>query len=220
MNKAPCEAIYQARLTETGLAVEDSIVLCGEYCSTRDWLEVKSKALKENLLGKGSRSRTAKLLGAVERRIVHAAPPLDRPVPIARFLAAESKVPSAAKTQLLFVLAVNDDIALCDAFRELVVPARDGHAAQDTTQGRDSPLPDECIREQAGGRPLDRADLRTVGAGFSSRSSGGRVRRRRQTNPPRLQYVRRWCVMKSLPFLPMRSRMAASAGGQSSGTSR
>jgi len=112
------------------LAVEDSIVLCAAYRSTRDWGEVKSKALKENLLGKRSRSRISKLLGAVERRIVHASPPLDRPVAVARFLAAESKVPAAAKAQLLFVLAVNDDIALGDAFRTLVIPMAIGAASR------------------------------------------------------------------------------------------
>jgi len=114
---------YQARLTESGLAVEDSIVLCAEYCSTRDWDAVKSKALKENLLSKGSRSRIFKLLRSVERRIFQAPPPLNRPISAARFLAAETKVPMAAKSQLLLVLAINDDIALADAFRALVIPA-------------------------------------------------------------------------------------------------
>ncbi len=130
MHSVSRPANYQARLTETGLAVDDSIVLCGEYRSSKDWLGLKSKALKENLLGRGSRSRTAKLLGAVERRIVNAAPPLDRPVPIARFLAAESRVTSAAKAQLLLVLALNDDIALRDAYRELVIPAVTGIASK------------------------------------------------------------------------------------------
>ena len=116
------EARYQARLTETGLAVEDTIALCAAYSATKDWDEVRSKALKENLLGKGSRSRILKLIGAVERRVVQAAPPLDRPIAISRFLAADAKVPTAAKTQLLFVLAVLEDIALGDAFRTLVLP--------------------------------------------------------------------------------------------------
>jgi Putative inner membrane protein (DUF1819) len=126
MHETSGEARYQARLTETGLAVEDSIALCAEYSATKDWDEVRSKALRDNILGKGSRSRISKLLRAVERRILHAAPPLDRPVAISRFLAADAKVPTAAKTQLLFVLAVLEDIALGDAFRTMVLPGMVG----------------------------------------------------------------------------------------------
>ena len=122
MHETAREARYQARLTETGLAVEDTIALCAAYSATKDWDEVRSKALKENLLGKGSRSRILKLIRAVERRIVHAAPPLDQPIAISRFLAADAKVPTTAKTQLLFVLAVLEDLALGDAFRTLVLP--------------------------------------------------------------------------------------------------
>jgi hypothetical protein len=121
---------YQARLTESGLAAEDSVVLCAEYYSTRDWEQVKSKAQKENLLGKGSRSRISKLLRAVERRILEAPPPLDRPVSVARFLAAERNVPAGAKAQLFLVLAVNDDIALADAYRALVIPAASKNASR------------------------------------------------------------------------------------------
>ena len=130
VNAPPTVATYRARLTETGLAVEDSIVLSAEYCSTRNWLDVKSRALKENLLGKGSRSRITKLLGAFERRILSAAPPLNIPSAVARFLVAESKVPPAAKVQLLFVLAVNDDTALADAYRALVIPAMIGASSR------------------------------------------------------------------------------------------
>jgi len=122
MHETAGEARYQARLTETGLAVEDTITLCGAYSATKDWDEVRSKALKENLLGKGSRSRIFKLIRAVERRIVHAAPPLDHPIAISRFLAADAKVPTTAKTQLLFVLAVLEDLALGETFRTLVFP--------------------------------------------------------------------------------------------------
>src|SRR6185312_14463075 len=93
-----------------------------EYLATRDWSEVKSRALQQNLLSKGSRSRISKLLRAIERRILQTHPPLNRPEAIARFLTAESRVPAAAKTQLVFTLAVRDDIALGDAFRELVLP--------------------------------------------------------------------------------------------------
>jgi hypothetical protein len=123
MSNASIPVIYQARLTESGLAVDDSIALCAEYCSTRDWEKVKSKALKENLLGKGSQSRISKLLRAVERRVFEAPPPLYRPASVTRFLAAEKKVPAGAKAQLLLVLALNDDIALADAFRTLAIPA-------------------------------------------------------------------------------------------------
>ena len=125
---------YQARLTESGLAVEDSIVLCAEFRSTRDWEDVKSKALKENLLGKGSRSRISKLLRAVERRIFQAPSPLDHPLAVTRFLAAERKVPAVAKAQLLFVLAVNDDIALRDAFCRLIVAGANGSVSKSLAQ--------------------------------------------------------------------------------------
>jgi hypothetical protein len=130
MSNASSEEKYQARLTESGLAVEDSIVLCAEYRLTRDWEQVKSEALKENLLGKGSRSRISKLLRAVERRIFEAPTPLDRPIYVTRFLAAEKNVPTAAKSQLLLVLAVNDDLALADAFRTLVIPAASNSASR------------------------------------------------------------------------------------------
>jgi hypothetical protein len=87
-------------------------------------------ALRENLLGKGSRSRISKVLRTVERRIFEAVPPLDQPLAIARFLAAESKVTAAAKTQLLLVLTVSDDLAFGDAFHALVMPVANGTASK------------------------------------------------------------------------------------------
>ena len=130
MNEAPGQAIYHARLTETGLAIDDSIALCAEYAATGDWGQVTFKALQENLLGKGSRSRISKLLRAVERRILHPRRPLDHPNAIARFLSAESRVTKATKAQLVFVLAVSDDLALADAFRTLVLPVVTGTGAR------------------------------------------------------------------------------------------
>lgn len=126
----PGEVIYQARLTESGLALEDSTVLCAEYVATGNWDLVKTRALRENLLGKGSRSRISKLLRAFERRILDAVPPLDRPFAIARFLAATSKVTAAAKVQLLLVLTVSEDRAFGDAFRALVMPIASGTASR------------------------------------------------------------------------------------------
>jgi hypothetical protein len=117
---------FRARLTEAGLAVEDSSILCLEFTRTGDWSEVRRRALRENLLAKGSQARIEKLLRAVERRVVHATPPLDRPVALARFLGAD--VPTAAKARLLFVLAVAADAALAAGYRELVVPSLNGAA--------------------------------------------------------------------------------------------
>jgi hypothetical protein len=78
------------------------------------------------LLAKGSQARIEKLLRAVERRVLHGAPPLDCPALLARFLAAE--VPTAAKAQLFFVLTVAEDTALATAYRELVSPSLNGAA--------------------------------------------------------------------------------------------
>ena len=130
MSGTPGEVIYQARLTESGLALEDSTALCSEYVATGDWDAVKLRALKENLLGKGSRSRISKLLRAVERRVLGATPPLDRPLAIARFLAAESKVTAAAKVQLLLVLTIREDRAFGDAFHALIMPNASGTASK------------------------------------------------------------------------------------------
>ncbi len=113
--------IFRAQLTEAGLAIEDTAVLCAKYSAVGDWQQVRQQAFKENLLGKGSQERIKKLLKAVERRIVSASPPLNYPVPAARFLA--SAIGDAAKAQLLFVLAVREDPALADAYQRLVVPA-------------------------------------------------------------------------------------------------
>jgi hypothetical protein len=124
MNEPASEPKYQARLTETGLAVEDSLALCEAYLTTRDWSDVRARALSENLLGKGSQSRISKLLRAVERRVLHAPAPLDCPLSTARFLAA--RIPGAAKSQLLFVLALQDDVALADAFQVLVLAGNAG----------------------------------------------------------------------------------------------
>jgi len=112
---------FRARLTEAGLAVEDSIALCAEFIQRNDWQEVRRKARRENLLGKGSQARTDKLLRAVERRIIRAEPPLPCPQLLARYLA--SKVSDTAKAQLLFVLAAWEDVALSEAYRRLVVPS-------------------------------------------------------------------------------------------------
>ena len=112
---------FRAQLTEAGLALQDTAVLCAQYSAVGDWQQVRQQAFKENLLGKGSQERIKKLLKAVERRIVSASPPLNYPLPIARFLAAE--IGDAAKAQILFVLAVREDPALADAYQRLVVPA-------------------------------------------------------------------------------------------------
>lgn len=119
---------FRARLTEVGLAVDDSSALCLEYTRTHDWAEVRRRALQENLLGKGSQARIDKLWRAVERRVLRAAPPLDCPASMARFLASE--VPAAAKAQLFFVLTVAEDAALLAAYRELVAPSLNGAARQ------------------------------------------------------------------------------------------
>ena len=112
--------IFRAQLTEAGLAIEDTAVLCAEYLAVGDWRQVRQQAFKENLLGKGSQERIKKLLKAAERRIVIASPPLNYPTLTARFLA--SAIGDAAKAQLLFVLAVREDPALADAYQRLVVP--------------------------------------------------------------------------------------------------
>ena len=84
---------------------------------------MKSRALKENLLGKGSHSRISSFSALSSDESFMPRGLWTAPSAIARFLAAESKVPAAAKAQLLLVFAVNEDIALGDAFRTLVIPA-------------------------------------------------------------------------------------------------
>jgi hypothetical protein len=127
--RQPTYEPFRARLTESGLSVEDSSVLCLEYTHTGgDWSEIRRRALQENLLGKGSQARTDKLLRAVERRVLNASPPLNRPLAVAQFLGGD--VPAAAKVQLLFVLAVAEDVALAAAYRELVVPLLNGAARE------------------------------------------------------------------------------------------
>lgn len=128
----PTPEPFRARLTEVGLAVEDSSTLCLEYTRTKDWAEVRRRALQDNLLGKGSQARIEKLLRAVERRVLSAAPPLACPFSLARFLAAD--LPTAARSQLLFVLTVAEDIALAAAYNKLVVPALNGGARRVPTQ--------------------------------------------------------------------------------------
>jgi hypothetical protein len=123
---------FHARLTEAGLAVEDSSLLCREYAQTGDWQEVRRRALEENLLSKGSQARISKLLRVVERRVIQAGPPLSCPPLLARFLA--SRAPGAAKAQLLFVLAVREDAALAEAYGTLVVPALTGSARRAPTK--------------------------------------------------------------------------------------
>jgi hypothetical protein len=105
-------ALFRARLTEAGLAVEDTALLSQEYSRTADWPAVRQRALQENLLAKGSQARTLKLLRAVQRRVVEAQSPLDRPLLLARFLA--SRLSEAARAQLLFVLAAAEDVVFAD----------------------------------------------------------------------------------------------------------
>jgi hypothetical protein len=116
--------VFRARLTEAGLAVEDSCVLCRAYVETTDWGEVGRRALRENLLGKGSAARIAKLLGAVNRRVINAQDSLSFPLLLAKFLASD--VPAAAKAQLLFILALREDAAFAEGYQHLVVPALTG----------------------------------------------------------------------------------------------
>jgi hypothetical protein len=116
---------FRARLTEAGLAVEDSAALCAEYTRTFDWSEVRRRALEENLLDKGSEARITKLLRAVERRVLHALPPLSSPRPLAGFLGSP-RVADTAKAQLLFVLTAREDAALAEGYWRLIVPALTG----------------------------------------------------------------------------------------------
>jgi hypothetical protein len=120
----PSDRLFRARLTEAGLAVEDTVALCREYARTADWEGVRNLALRENLLGKGSQARTLKLLRAVQRRVMEARPPLAHPLPLARFLAAGCS--DAAKAQLLFVLAASEDAALAEGYQRVIVPALTG----------------------------------------------------------------------------------------------
>jgi Putative inner membrane protein (DUF1819) len=122
-------------------------VLCSEFVPTNDWKEVRRKARRENLLGKGSQARTDKLLRAVERRVIRAEPPLPCPRVLARYLAAN--VSDAAKVQLLFVLAAWEDTALREAYRRLVVPPLTG--ASRRVPGKPQIL--EFLEEEGRARP-------------------------------------------------------------------
>jgi len=132
----PRSTPFRARLTEAGLAVEDTALLCREYAKTTDWPTVRRQALQENLLGKGSQARTQKLLRTVQKRVIEAQPPLSHPLALARFLA--SRFSDAAKAQLLFVLAVAEDVALAEGFRRVVIPVL-------TSASRRAPTTDDLV---------------------------------------------------------------------------
>jgi hypothetical protein len=119
-------------LTEAGLAVEDTALLCQELTRTPDWQEVRRRALRENLLGKGSQARTLKLLRAVKRRVLDAQPPLAHPLPLAQFLS--SRFSEAARAQLLFVLAATEDAALAQGYQRFIVPALTGTSRRAPTR--------------------------------------------------------------------------------------
>ena len=60
---------YKANLQRVGAAISETIVLLGEYARHGDWNWVRTAALQDNLLQKGSSETVIGILKAVKRRV-------------------------------------------------------------------------------------------------------------------------------------------------------
>lgn len=111
---------YKADLQRTGVALKESLLLLQEFASLGDWQAVRRKAIKENLLQKGSSHTAAYILQAVRRRFSAKVDALPEMPLIAKAVA--SSMPEVAKEQILYAYIGMTDPLIEACLRHLVGP--------------------------------------------------------------------------------------------------
>jgi len=99
--------IYPAAFQRVGAVYEESMILLGEYARSGNWKVVKDKALRENLLKKGSSVWIENIFRAVKRRFFANNEPLPSGEEVSRFMLCN--IPKSSKIQTLCQYVCHSD---------------------------------------------------------------------------------------------------------------
>lgn len=113
-------ANYIANLQRVGAAISETIVLLREYARHGDWNRVRTTALQDNLLQKGSSETVVGILKAVKRRVFLDTDTLPSAETLALTMVAD--IPDAAKNQLVHVYICASDALVAHTVVGLVRP--------------------------------------------------------------------------------------------------
>jgi len=111
---------YTAALQRVGAVYEESMILLSMYARDEDWKVVKDRALRENLLKKGSSRWTENILRTVKRRFLASHSPLPSGSQISKFLLND--LPKSSKIQALYQYVCHSDPLVDRAIVGLVGP--------------------------------------------------------------------------------------------------
>ena len=111
---------YKANLQRVGAAIPETIVLLREYARHGDWNLVRTAALQDNLLQKGSSETVIGILKAVKRRAFLDTDALPSADTLA--LAIIADIPDAARSQLVYAYICASDALVTHTVVGLVWP--------------------------------------------------------------------------------------------------
>lgn len=111
---------YTAALQRVGAVYEESLILLSMYARDGDWRVVTEKAIRENLLKKGSSRWTENILRAVKHRFFADRSPLPSGRQISKFV--ENELPKSSKIQVLYQYICHSDLLVDRAITGLVGP--------------------------------------------------------------------------------------------------
>jgi len=121
MKQAKQEAVeYKANLQRIGAAISETIVLLREYARHGDWNLVRTAALQDNLLQKGSSKTVKDILLGIRRRVFLDTSTLPPALVLARTMMFD--IPAAAKTQLVYAYICASDPLVARTVEGLVQP--------------------------------------------------------------------------------------------------
>jgi len=111
---------YVAAFQRVGVIYEESIILLGEYARHGDWKVIKEKAIKENLLKKGSSVWIENILRAVKHRFFADTEPLPSGRQVSKFILCD--IPKSSKMQVLYQYVCQSDPLVDRLITGLVEP--------------------------------------------------------------------------------------------------
>ena len=107
LDKPPQDKDYKANLQRVGAAIPETVILLSEYAHYGDWNRVRTAALQDNLLQKGSSETVIGILRAVKRRVFLDTDTLPSTETLA--LAMIADIPDAARSQLVYAYICTSD---------------------------------------------------------------------------------------------------------------
>ncbi len=111
---------YKANLQRVGAAIPETIALLREYAHHGDWNLVRTAALQDNLLQKGSSETVVGILKAVKRRVFLDMDTLPSAETLA--LAIIADIPDTAKSQMIYAYICTSDVLVAHTVVGLVRP--------------------------------------------------------------------------------------------------